>query len=110
MQRWFSADFKAAHPEVLEKVRAMIRRTTSRATWGSPRRSSAWTEEARLHQIKAPTLYVSGADDKLGGPPALMAGLAAKVPGARHVSVPNAAHIANIQNPDGFNRVAGATS
>jgi pimeloyl-ACP methyl ester carboxylesterase len=34
-----------------------------------------------------------------------MAGLAAKVPGARHVSVPKAAHIANIQNPDGFNRV-----
>jgi 3-oxoadipate enol-lactonase len=48
---------------------------------------------------------VSGAEDKLGGPPALMAGLAAKVPGARHESVPGAAHIANIQNPDGFNRV-----
>jgi len=28
-----------------------------------------------------------------------MAGLAAKVHGARHVSVPAAAHIANIQNP-----------
>ena len=28
VQRWFSEDFKAAHPEVLEKVRAMIRRTT----------------------------------------------------------------------------------
>jgi 3-oxoadipate enol-lactonase len=62
-------------------------------------------EEARLGEIRAPTLYVSGADDKLGGPPALMAGLAAKVPGARHVSVPNAAHIANIQNPGGFNQV-----
>ena len=34
-----------------------------------------------------------------------MAGLAAKVPGARHVSVPGAAHIANIQNADGFNKV-----
>src|SRR6185503_9889747 len=28
VQRWFSEDFKAAHPEVLDKVRAMIRRTT----------------------------------------------------------------------------------
>ena len=27
------------------------------------------------------------------------------VPGARHSSVPNAAHIANIQNPGGFNLV-----
>jgi pimeloyl-ACP methyl ester carboxylesterase len=34
-----------------------------------------------------------------------MAGLAAKVPGARHAAIPDAAHIANIQNPDGFNRV-----
>ena len=32
-------------------------------------------------------------------------GLAAKVPDARHVSVPGAAHIANIQNPAAFNRV-----
>jgi pimeloyl-ACP methyl ester carboxylesterase len=32
-------------------------------------------------------------------------GIAKKVRGARHVSVPKAAHIANIQNPEGFNRV-----
>jgi 3-oxoadipate enol-lactonase len=61
--------------------------------------------EDRLHEIKAPTLYVSGAEDPLGGPPALMKKLSEKINGARHVSVPNAAHIANIQNPDGFNRV-----
>jgi pimeloyl-ACP methyl ester carboxylesterase len=34
-----------------------------------------------------------------------MQGLSEKVKGARHVSVPKAAHIANIQNPEGFNRV-----
>ena len=59
----------------------------------------------RIGNIKAPTLYISGADDHLGGPPEIMQGLADKVPGARHVSVPNAAHICNLQNPDGFNRV-----
>ena len=61
--------------------------------------------EDRLQGIKARTLYISGAEDTRGGPPALMAGLAAKIPGARHISVPNAAHIANIQNPAAFNRV-----
>ena len=105
VQRWFSEDFKAAHPEVLDQVRSMIRRTTREGYLGVTAAFLGLAEEDRLHQIKAPTLYVSGADDKLGGPPALMAGLAAKVPGARHVSVPNAAHIANIQNPKGFNRV-----
>ena len=105
VQRWFSEDFKAAHPEVLDKVRAMIRRTTFEGYMGVTAAFLGLAEEVRLHEIRAPTLYVSGADDKLGGPPALMAALASKVPGARHVSVPKAAHIANIQNPEGFNRV-----
>ena len=105
VQRWFSEDFKAAHPDVLDKVRAMIRRTTFEGYMGVTAAFLGLAEEARLGEIRAPALYVSGADDKLGGPPALMAGLAAKVPGARHVSVPKAAHIANIQNPEGFNQV-----
>jgi 3-oxoadipate enol-lactonase len=105
VQRWFSEDFKAAHPEVLDKVRSMIRRTTFEGYMGVTAAFLGLAEEARVGEIRASTLYVSGADDKLGGPPALMAGLAAKVPGARHVSVPNAAHIANIQNPEGFNQV-----
>src|SRR5439155_558164 len=59
--------------------------------------------EDKLPQIKAPTLYVSGAEDKLGGPPELMSELAKKVPGAQHRSIPKAAHIANVQNPSSFN-------
>jgi 3-oxoadipate enol-lactonase len=105
VQRWFSEDFKAAHPEVLDPVRSMIRRTTLEGYLGVTAAFLGLAEEERLHQIKAPTLYVSGADDQLGGPPALMASLASKVPGAPHVSEHNAAQIANVQNPEGCNRV-----
>ncbi len=105
VQRWFSEDFKSRHPEVLEKIRRMIRSTTQEGYMGVTEAFLGLDAEAELGSIKAPTLYVSGAEDRLGGPPALMEGLAAKVKGARHVSVPNAAHIANIQNPEGFNRV-----
>ena len=105
VQRWFSEDFKAAHPEVLEKIRRMIRGTTLQGYMGVTEAFLHLDVEGELGKITAPTLYVSGAQDKLGGPPELMQGLAAKVKGARHVSVPNAAHIANIQNPEGFNRV-----
>lgn len=105
VQRWFSEDFKSRHPEVLEKIRKMIRSTTQEGYMGVTAAFLGLDVEAELGSIKAPTLYVSGAEDRLGGPPALMEGLAAKVKGARHVSVPNAAHIANIQNPEGFNRV-----
>jgi 3-oxoadipate enol-lactonase len=107
VQRWFSEDFKQAHPEVLEKIRKMIRGTTQEGYLGVTAAFLGLELEDRLSHIRAPTLYVSGANDPLGGPPELMKGLSAKVKGARHVSVPNAAHIANIQNPEGFNQVLG---
>jgi 3-oxoadipate enol-lactonase len=104
-QRWFSDEFKAAHPEALDSVRAMIRRTSQAGYLGCVGAFLGLDVEDRLPSIRSPTIYISGAEDKMGGPPALMAGLAAKVPGARHASVPKAAHIANIQNADGFNKV-----
>lgn len=102
-QRWFSEEFKAANPGVLDGVRRMIRRTSEAGYLGCVGAFLGLDLEDRLPAIRAPALYVSGAEDRIGGPPALMAGLAAKVPGARHVSVARAAHIANIQNPAGFN-------
>jgi 3-oxoadipate enol-lactonase len=105
VQRWFSEDFKAAHPEVLDKIRKMIRGTTQQGYLGVSAAFLGLDVEEKLNNIRAPTLYVSGANDHLGGPPPLMEGLSKKVNGAKHVSVPNAAHIANIQNPHGFNQV-----
>jgi 3-oxoadipate enol-lactonase len=105
VQRWFSDEFKAAHPQVLEKIRKMIRGTTLEGYMGVTAAFLGLDLEQRLPEIRARTLYVSGAEDKLGGPPELMKGLSAKVNGATHVSVPKAAHIANIQNPEGFNQV-----
>lgn len=104
-QRWFSDEFKAANPGTLEGVRRMIRGTSQEGYLGCAGAFLGLAIENRIHEIGVPTLYLSGAEDRLGGPPDLMAGLAAKVPGARHVSVAGAAHIANIQNPEGFNRV-----
>jgi 3-oxoadipate enol-lactonase len=106
-QRWFSDEFKAANPKVLQNVRNMIRGTTTLGYLGVTAAFLTLDLEDKLPQIKAKTLYLSGAEDKVGGPPALMAELAKKVPGAQHRSVPNAAHIANIQNPAGFNREVG---
>jgi 3-oxoadipate enol-lactonase len=104
-QRWFSEEFKAANPRVLDGVRSMIRGTTREGYLGATAAFLGLDVEAGLPRIQARTLYVSGAEDKLGGPPELMRGLAEKVPGARHVSVPGAAHIANTQNPPAFNRI-----
>lgn len=104
-QRWFSDEFKAAHPDVLDSVRRMIARTSLDGYVGCVQAFLGLSLEDQLGKIGVPTHYVSGADDRLGGPPALMERLSRKVPRARHSSVPKAAHIANIQNPGGFNLV-----
>jgi 3-oxoadipate enol-lactonase len=103
--RWFPEAFRKANPELMDAVRRMIRRTSVKGYLDCAGAFTGLALEDRLPLIKARTLYLSGADDHRGGPPPLMAGLAAKVPGARHASVPDAAHIANIQNPSGFNRL-----
>jgi 3-oxoadipate enol-lactonase len=105
VQRWFSEEFKAANPQVLQKMGNMIRGATTLGYLGVTAAFLGLDIEARLPQIKAPTLYISGADDKLGGPPELMNELSKKVPGAQHRSIPKAGHIANIQNPTAFNNV-----
>jgi 3-oxoadipate enol-lactonase len=105
LARWFPEPFRAANPEAMDAVRAMIRRTNVKGYVDCAGAFLGLALEDRLPHIRARTLYLSGADDNRGGPPPLMAGLAAKVPGARHASVPDAAHIANVQNPAGFNRL-----
>jgi 3-oxoadipate enol-lactonase len=97
VQRWF----KAANPEVLDSVRRQIRGTDPLGYFVT------LSFEDRIDRISVPTLFITGADDPRGGPPAIVQRLADKVPGARHVSIPNAAHICNIQNPDAFNETLG---
>jgi 3-oxoadipate enol-lactonase len=104
VERWFPEPFRKANPAVMDAVRGMIRRTSAPGYLGCAGAFLGLALEDRLPRIKSRTLYLSGADDHRGGPSALMAGLAAKVPGARHAAIPEAAHIANIQNPAGFNR------
>jgi 3-oxoadipate enol-lactonase len=104
IERWFPEPFRKANPAAMDAVRKMIRRTSVQGYLGCAGAFLGLALEERLPLIKARTLYLSGADDHRGGPSPLMAGLAASVPGARHAAIPDAAHIANIQNPAGFNR------
>ncbi|MGE0873941.1 MAG: alpha/beta fold hydrolase [Burkholderiales bacterium] len=103
-QRWFSDDFKAANPALLDAVRDMIRATSRDGYLGLVAAFLELDLEDRLHLIRVPTLFLGGAEDRVGGPEELMRRLAGMVPGAAYVEVPGAAHIANLQNADGFNR------
>jgi len=54
-----------------------------------------------LAAIEVPTLVIGGELDPIT-PPLVMAGLAAAIPNARHVVIPGAGHLANLEQPEAF--------
>jgi len=60
-----------------------------------------FSEAAR--QISVPTLVLTGEQDALS-PPTAMKALAETIPGARFVSIPDAAHLAPMEQPERVNR------
>ena len=56
----------------------------------------------KLGAIEAPTLAVAGAEDPTS-PPEQVEALAAEIPNASFVSIPRAAHMANVERPNEFN-------
>ena len=57
-----------------------------------------------LERITASTLVIAGAEDPTS-PPAEAAKIAARVPGARVALIDGAAHLANVEQPEAFNRL-----
>lgn len=60
-----------------------------------------------LGQIQVPTLILVGKEDALT-PPALAESMAARVAGARLVTIEGAGHLSNLEQPQGFNDAVAA--
>jgi 3-oxoadipate enol-lactonase len=98
-ERWFTPAHRAADPAVLEWARAMIAATPDEgyiACCGAIERMDL---RGDLPRITAPLLAIAGRDDPATPPPHLEL-IAAAVPHARLVLVEDAAHLANIDQPD----------
>jgi len=102
IERWFTPASVKANIPVLEKVRGMIRSTDRTGHAGCCEALKTLAFGSRLGEIRVPTLIVGGAEDK-GAPPDALAAAAAKIPGAKHVVIPRAGHISNLENPPAFN-------
>ena len=103
-ERWFPEKFRASHPDVMDRVRAMIRRSSLDGYLGCIAALLTLDLGDDMSGISAPTLFVSGAHDFIGGPPAMMQSMADQIPGARHVTLDGAGHICSMGNPEGFTR------
>ena len=104
LARWFTAPYRAAHPEVMARIGALIAATpvAGFAGWGAAICTLDVT--AQLDAVRAPTLVICGADDP-GTPPAANQAIAAAIPGSRLEIIPHASHQLVIEQAETFNRL-----
>jgi 3-oxoadipate enol-lactonase len=99
LERWFTPGFAAAHPEVVERMRAILVATPAEGYAGCCEAIAAMDLTPDLPSITAPTLVLSGAEDP-ATPPVHGERIAALIPGARFEVISPAAHIATVERPD----------
>jgi 3-oxoadipate enol-lactonase len=99
IERWFTKDFR--NTPAANKIAALIRSTPVPGYVGCCQAIAKLNTTPRLKEIKRPVLAIAGEQDA-AAPGTRYIG--ENVPGAKLVMIPQAAHIANIEQPDAFNR------
>jgi 3-oxoadipate enol-lactonase len=103
VKRWFPAAFHASAPAAIDRMRAMIRRTSVVGYVGCCEAIRDMDQRESIRAIRRPTLVVIGAYDPATTPEAGRA-IHAAIPGAA-ITVLEAAHISNVEQPEAFTQV-----
>ena len=103
LERWFTAPFRERRKDVIDKVAAMIRNTPPAGYAGCCHAISALDLTDKISAIKIPTIVIVGEDDP-GTPVAASRVMHEKIGGSRLEIIPAAAHLANMEQPDAFNK------
>lgn len=101
IDRWFTKPFQARRPEVVDRVRTMIRRTDPRGYVGCCHAIKTLDLTDRLPAITLPTLVVVGEEDP-GTPVAAARTIHERIRGSRLHIIPSAAHLSNLEQPEAF--------
>ena len=99
MERWFTAPNRGT--PAAKKIAALIAATPAAGYIGCGQAIMKLNTTARLKDIKLPVLAITGEQD--GAAPGTKY-IGENVPGAKYVGIPNAAHIANVEQAEAFNR------
>jgi 3-oxoadipate enol-lactonase len=100
--RYFSDDFRATQPAIVEGVMERFTRTPKVGYLGCCDAIAALDFSKDLGRITAPTLVIAGAADA-GTPPAMSEAIARGIPGARLAVISGAAHLSAVEKPAEFN-------
>ncbi len=101
LERWFTEPFRNSQPEVVKRIADLIQGTPVPGYVGCCQAIANLNTTARLKDIQRPVLAITGEQDA-AAPGTRYIG--EHVPGAKTVVIPQAAHIANLEQPEAFNR------
>jgi 3-oxoadipate enol-lactonase len=101
LQRWFHAGFHAQHPEQVAMWRQRVLQCDAAAYIACCQAIAQVDTGERLPQIACPTLVMAGEWDQ-GTPPAMAERIAAGIPGAQFLVLPQASHLSVLEQPEAF--------
>jgi 3-oxoadipate enol-lactonase len=101
MERWFTEPYRKKNSPEFQKIRDLVLKTPVAGFVGCGQAIMKLDTTARLKDIKLPVLAITGEQD--GAAPGTKY-IGEHVPGAKYVGIPNAAHIANVEQVEPFNR------
>jgi 3-oxoadipate enol-lactonase len=102
LSRWFTESFSKDQPETFARIREMILATNPIGFIGCGHAIRDFDVKSQTSRIACPTLVMVGEHDQ-ATPPDMARGIAASIPGAEFVLIPNAAHQAAVEQPAAFN-------
>ena len=100
IERWFTPEFRANHPDEVAKTRRMIESTSTDGYVGSCTAVRDFDFWENVSTIRAQTLVIAGTHDQ-SVPTSDAQKLAKQIPGARYSELP-AAHISNVEAASRF--------
>jgi 3-oxoadipate enol-lactonase len=103
LARWFTEPFRNRRKDVTDKVAMMIRNTPAAGYAGCCHAISGLDLTDRIQAIKMPTIAIVGEDDP-GTPVAAHKVIQERIAGSRLEIIPKAAHLANMEQPEAFNK------
>ena len=106
LERWFTAPYREAHPEVMARIGNLIRATPPPGYIGSGQAIATLDLTERLPALRCPTLVIAGADD-VGTPPVMGRRIAERIPGARLETIASSSHLCNVEQAVAFNHLLG---
>ncbi len=102
VERWFTPALRDADPALVQRMRQMVADTPAEGYASCCTAIERMDLREDLRHIRAATLVLAGSDDP-ATPPEHLAAIAGAVPGARLLVLPQAAHLANVEQPVAVN-------